>query len=245
MKSAATDVFYELTETIDQVRETESIPNLLQGISHLYGLKTIAYLGVCATRLGDTEPYIAVTYSHDWVAHYKSENYLFIDPVIREGFNRLMPLDWGEFDRTDVQTRQFLGEAVEFGLGRKGLTFPVRGMRGDRALVTITSEANDREWQGVRRHYTRDFQALSGHLHEMVLRTGGIDTPQIKLSKRQIECLWWTSQGKRVPEIAIILELSHHTVKDYLEEARDKLNATSNPHAAFKAAQQGLLFPGL
>lgn len=245
MKSAVADEFYELTETLDQVCEKESIPNLLESISRVYGLKTIAYLGVGATRICDTEPYIAVTYSSDWVAHYKQENYLFIDPVIREGFNRLMPLDWGNFDRSDVRTGQFLGEAVEFGLGRQGLTFPVRGLRGDRALVTITSEANDRDWQAVRRHYTRDFQALSGHLHEMVLRTGGIATPQVKLSRRQVECLWWTSQGKKVPDIAVILELSHHTVKDYLEEARDKLNATSNPHAAFKAAQQGLLFPGL
>jgi DNA-binding CsgD family transcriptional regulator len=233
MKLTVADVFYELAETIDQVCETESIPNLLQNISRLYGLKTIAYLGLGTTRIGDTEPYIAVTYSPEWVAHYKSENYLFIDPVLRKGFDRIMPLDWGDFDRSDARTGRLLGEAVEFGLGRKGLTFPVRGMRGDRALVTITSEANDREWQTLRRHYARDFQALSGHLHEMVLRTEGIETPHIKLSKRQIECLWWTSQGKTVPEIAMILELSHHTVKDYLEEARDKLNATSNPHAAF------------
>lgn len=245
MHSADTEIFYGLAETIDQVRETALIPDLMGEIAQLYGLKSVAYLGADIPHLGDREPYIAVTYSRDWVSHYKTQDYLFIDPVVRHGFNRLLPIDWSDFQKSNRRTRHFLGEAVEFGLGRNGLTVPVRGMHGDRGLVTITSDASDREWDTLRRFYMRDFQALSGHLHEMVLRSGGIDTQQVKLSRRQAECLWWISQGKNVPEIAIILELSRYTVKDYLEGARLKLNATSNTHAAFKAAQFGLLSPAL
>jgi DNA-binding CsgD family transcriptional regulator len=243
--AASTEIFYELAETIDEVGETERIPHILGEIAQLYGLKTVAYLGTNSARLSDREPYIAVTYSAEWVTHYKAQGYLFIDPVIREGFNCLMPIDWRDFDKSGARIRQFLGEAVDFGLGQNGLTFPVRGMHGNRALVTITSDTTDREWQTVRRLYMRDFQALAGHLHQMVLRSGGNENPQINLSKRQTECLWWISQGKNVPEIAIILELSRYTVKDYLEDARAKLNATSNSHAAFTAAQLGLLFPVL
>lgn len=243
--AASTEIFYELAETIDEIRETERIPHILGDIARLYDLKTVAYLATSSARLLDTEPYIAVTYSPEWVTHYKTQGYLFIDPVIREGFNRLMPIDWRDFDKSGVRTRRFLGEAADFGLGQNGLTFPVRGMHGDRALVTITSGSSDREWQSIRRLYMRDFQALSGHLHEMVLRSGGIENRRINLSRREAECLWWISQGKNVPDIAIILELSRYTVKGYLESARAKLNATSNSHASFMAAQLGLLFPVL
>ena len=51
----------------------------------------------------------------------------------------------------------------------------------------------------------------------------------------------WTSEGKTSAEIAIILGLSEHTVRCYLESARHKLGAANNTHAVNKAGKASLL----
>lgn len=63
-----------------------------------------------------------------------------------------------------------------------------------------------------------------------------------RLSRREIECLQWTSEGKTVWECGVILKLSPHTVRCYLESARHKLDASSNTHAVSLALRSGLLF---
>ena len=69
---------------------------------------------------------------------------------------------------------------------------------------------------------------------------GGDETlPQ--LSPREIECLKWTASGKPHTEIAIILNLSEHTVHSYLKEARLKLDSVSLAQAVSKASSLGLI----
>lgn len=65
--------------------------------------------------------------------------------------------------------------------------------------------------------------------------------PSHQLSVRERECLTWTSEGKTSEEIAIILELSVHTVNHYLTSAARKLNAVNRLHAVARAMRLGLL----
>jgi DNA-binding CsgD family transcriptional regulator len=62
-----------------------------------------------------------------------------------------------------------------------------------------------------------------------------------QLSPRESECLRWTAQGKAHTEIAIILGLSEHTVRDYLKVARAKLDSVSLAQAVAKAGSMGLI----
>lgn len=65
--------------------------------------------------------------------------------------------------------------------------------------------------------------------------------PSHQLSIRERECLTWTAEGKTSEEIAIILELSVHTVNHYLTSAARKLNAVNRLHAVARAMRLGLL----
>lgn len=116
-------------------------------------MKTVAYLGTGTLdrKVPRREPYLAVTYSSEWIEHYRARGYLKIDPVIRIGLRRLLPIDWDDFAGGDTSLRQFFGEASEFGLGRKGMSFPVHGHGGDRALLSVSGDLNEREWQWARR----------------------------------------------------------------------------------------------
>ena len=66
-----------------------------------------------------------------------------------------------------------------------------------------------------------------------------LDEPE--LSPRERECLLWIAEGKTYWETAMILGLSEHTVRCYLESARHKLGAANNTHAVNKAGKASLL----
>lgn len=229
---------------IGDVHEANQIPEILSRVAAAYGMKTVAYLGTGTLdrRLPRREPYLAVTYSSEWITHYRAQGYVKIDPVVQIGLRRLLPIDWDEFAEGDRVHRQLFGEATEFGLGRKGMSFPVHGHRGDRALFSVSADLSEREWQWARRTTLRQFPLIAAHLHDAVLRIGSIERADPHLSRREIECLRWTSEGKTVWECGMILELSPHTVRCYLESARYKLGASSNTHAVSLALKSGLLF---
>lgn len=232
---------FALLEELEKLRDTAAIPAFLGRLLEVYGLKSVAYLACRETARSGQGPYLAVTYSDDWVDHYKGHRFIDVDPTVQIGMRRMLPIDWDEFDRTDAAVRRLFGEATEFGLGRHGVSLPVHGQHGDRALVSITSDASDREWRHLRLHYMRDFQMLALHMHQAILQLEGQTLEQVKLSPRERECLLWAAEGKTAWETAIILGLSEHTVRCYLESARHKLSAANNTHAVNKAGKANLL----
>lgn len=229
---------------IASLTEVHEIPEVLGRLASTYGLKTVAYLGggTLNRALPRLEPYLAVTYSSAWIEHYRTRGYIKVDPVIQSGLRRLLPVDWDDFAREGSALRQFFGEAVEFGLGRKGISFPVHGYRGDRALFSVTADFSAREWQWARRTTFRQFPVIAAYLHDAVMRTEGVLRPLPHLSRRELESLHWTAAGKTVWECAKILDLSPHTVRCYLQSVRHKLGASSNTHAVSIALKSGLLF---
>lgn len=225
----------------DDVHELSDVQRLLGRAAEVYGLKTIAYLGTGLSTDRHVEPYIVTNYSSDWIQRYKVQRYVEIDPVIQIGLRRLLPIDWQHLNDSSDTVRNFFGEATEFGVGRQGLSIPVHGQHGDRALFSITSDLSDKGWHSERGIYMRDFQVLALHIHAMLLRVEGAPATYPALSPRERECLCWIAEGKTAWECALILGLSVHTVRCYLESARYKLRASSNTHAVSKAIKAGLL----
>uniref|UniRef100_UPI001CBB2927 LuxR family transcriptional regulator n=1 Tax=Oricola indica TaxID=2872591 RepID=UPI001CBB2927 len=218
---------------------------VMEALAASYDLKSAAYFGVGLSGRTNDDPFLAVTYSSDWVEHYKERRFVEIDPVIHHGFRRLLPLDWDGFAKTDERVKTLFGEATEFGLGRKGLSIPVHGRHGDRGLLSISCDRADRDWAHDKLVYLRDFQVLATHIHDKVLRLEGNRPLDLHLSPRELECLQWIAEGKTAWECATILGLSQHTVRCYLESARHKLSATSNTHAVSIAHRAGLLLSPL
>ena len=135
---------FELLANLEEIAEATRIPALLCRLLEIYGLKSVAYLGSGLSAQPGQGPYLAVTYSDDWVDHYKAQRFVDVDPAVQIGMRRMLPIDWDTFDRRDKNVRRLFGEAAEFGLGRRGISLPVHGQHGDRALVSITSDASSR-----------------------------------------------------------------------------------------------------
>ena len=61
------------------------------------------------------------------------------------------------------------------------------------------------------------------------------------LTERQCECLRWASHGKTMAEIAVVLDISVHTVGHHLAEAQLRLAASNRGHAIAIALRHGLI----
>ncbi|MCP4073314.1 MAG: helix-turn-helix transcriptional regulator [Hyphomicrobiales bacterium] len=64
---------------------------------------------------------------------------------------------------------------------------------------------------------------------------------QIKLGKRERQVLSWTSQGKTSYEISKILNLSEHTINNYVTNAANKLGTNNRVHTVCRAIMLGLI----
>ncbi|OWV82836.1 DNA-binding protein [Rhizobium sp. R72] len=67
------------------------------------------------------------------------------------------------------------------------------------------------------------------------------EQPTESLSNREVECLRWSAAGKSSEEIAIILDLSAHTVVGYLKSAMRKLDSVNRMQAIARAFRYRLL----
>jgi len=63
----------------------------------------------------------------------------------------------------------------------------------------------------------------------------------VRLSKREVQCLRWASLGKTDEEIARILGRSCATIRFHIHNAAIKLNAVNRSQTVFKASQLGYL----
>ncbi|MCC7003025.1 MAG: helix-turn-helix transcriptional regulator [Gemmatimonadaceae bacterium] len=65
--------------------------------------------------------------------------------------------------------------------------------------------------------------------------------PDVRLSKREVECLRWAALGKTDQEIAAIISRSAATIRFHIHNAALKLDAVNRSQAVFKASQLGYL----
>jgi DNA-binding CsgD family transcriptional regulator len=192
-------------------------------------------LGINIPTLTDRKAFGVTTYNPDWVARYVSENYISIDPVVKLGMLQLLPLDWADIQSNNRKVNAFFDEAVDWGVGKQGLSFPIRGAHGETAIFSINSHVSDIEWQKRKRELLRDMQIVAYHFHTMVLEAEGVRFPDVALTPREKDCLRWAAEGKTSWETGEILSIRSTTVEFYVEQARIKLSAMNKVQAVAKA----------
>jgi len=64
--------------------------------------------------------------------------------------------------------------------------------------------------------------------------------PGVTLTDRENEVLLWVAKGFTLPEIGVQLNLSRHTIADYVKQIYRKLNVSSRAEAALEAQRLGL-----
>ncbi|EAP78592.1 autoinducer-binding transcriptional regulator LuxR [Sulfitobacter sp. NAS-14.1] len=215
----------------------------LNDLSTLYGLKNITYFSASIPYANDDEHILITTYSTTWVEHYFSLKYQDVDPVLHAGSRSLLPVDWGHLSTTGETSRNFFGEAKEYGIGETGLTIPVRGMLGEEAMISLNSDLRARDWELFCREMISDFTYFAHLLHDSVTRSRihQHETDHPQLTKREAQVLRWAARGKTAWETGIILGLTEKTVSFYLGNACAKLKVATKTQAVAFAVKERLI----
>ena len=229
---------------LDQVNRARSLNELqavLGAMRSAFGLANIVYHAVTIPSHGGANPILLLTYEKDWVKIYHERDYFGIDPVIRAGIKGFLPLDWSEVDRASLAAQAFFREADAYAVGREGMTLPVRGPAGERALFTVTSNLSATDWQAERLRRMRDVQIIAHFVHNRAVELAGYRSKSAALSGRELQCLELIASGRHVKQVASDLGLSLSAVNLYLRSARSKLKSTSLAEAVVKATRTEIL----
>ena len=179
-----------------------------------YELKHAVHHAISLPHHLEANPIAILTYPE--LEHYLACNYLALDPVLAAASTNLLPFDWAELSQRGARVKQMFGEADAYGIGRQGLTFPIRAPLGDHALFSITSDADVADWHKLGFGYMRDFQLFAHLIHDKVLALDhAVALPFKPLSAREREVLSWAATGLHNDQIAHKLAISERVVRAY------------------------------
>jgi DNA-binding CsgD family transcriptional regulator len=183
-----------------------------------------------------------VTYSIEWQRRYFYKQYFAIDPVLPYGRDTSSPFDWESLvgGRDDIV--DFFADADRHNVGRNGFSIPVRNRKNSCALVSFTNNLSRIE----REQFKIDNMVKLKHLSALIDAAATVgaklpDSPNVKLSLREEQCLMWAARGKTYEAISQILNLSFHSVRNHLDIARHKLHGVNLTHAVAVAVALGVI----
>lgn len=190
---------------------------------------------------GIDNPFVRTTYSAEWVTHYLLNNYVVEDPIVAKAKAEGESFCWSELPARAAMMPIFKASA-KFGLGTSGYSFVFTDERGRVGLFSVNSRMQLREWIEYITPRLDEFETILPVLHAKALNESTATSLGLpNLTPRECECLTLSSAGKSYTEIAIILNLSDHTVRSYLKMARVKLECVTLAQAVGKATRVGLI----
>lgn len=236
-------VFRYALDTICEAKTQRQLNRLLFELRDHYQLANIVYHAARIEGLSRKNPILLLTYDPQWIQEYTTRDLFEIDPVVVEGRQSRLPLDWNDVDRNTSQARKFFKQADSFGVGRQGYTMPIRTQEGDVALFTFTSNVKDEEWKIFRAKRKGELLFIGQYFHEKAIEIGGyrnaLERP--RLTPQELKCLQYLVYGHTPKAIARITDLSIATVRLHLNNARLKLSAATQHEAVATAVKLQLV----
>ncbi|WP_058546255.1 helix-turn-helix transcriptional regulator [Pseudomonas fluorescens] len=201
-------------------------------------------LGPTAPR--DTDPLagLITTFPKHWLEHYRCDGLIEIDPILRHCRRELVPLFWdSERRRARGRSRHFWEQREQHGL-RSGVSIPLRYemLRGTLSVAFDDTQITEQKGfsnPAVYQLFMLIPYLLAGIRHQLHRPA----QPRQDLTPKEMDCLYWASEGKTTWEISHILTCSERTIDFHLLNARRKLGSVSRQQAVSAAVACGLVMP--
>ena len=234
-----TGLIESFLDRLSQARTLEDLNSQIESLRDSFDIDHVVYHSVNSTG----EQYAALTYSPVWVERYVEQDYARLDPVVQGCYRRFVPVDWKSLDWSGKAQRDFMGEAIEMGVGNQGFSVPIRGPSGQFAMFTVSGRASDDDWMLFTNDHLRELILTAHYVNQKALELEGTEdtVPSRSLSPRETDTLRLLAIGFSRAQAADALKISEHTIRVYLESARNKLNARNTTHAVARALSQGLI----
>lgn len=219
-----------LQDYLDELETACSAKQLCQALARITGdmdLPNFAYIAI-PSKVG-RQLRLITNYSDVWRRHYVDQRYENCDPIVLHSIRQPHPFGWGsDFGGGDPFTRRFFNEASGFGICH-GYTIPIRHWHGRFAALTFATDQQYAAFLHTTRSHALALRLIAYQFHRQVrekleplhILTG------IHLTCRERQCLALAERGKTFPDIALVLNISPRTVKDYIDNAKVKFGVRS------------------
>ena len=180
-------------------------------------------------------------YPEVWQKCYQEQNYLEVDPTVRRGGLSTLPFVWT--DALFAPARNLWEDAKAYGL-EYGWAQSCRNVQNISGMLTLSRSHEDlTESELLAKTPEMSWLVQLAHFGmSRCLTPAMMPEADVTLSKREVDVLRWTAEGKTSSEVADILRIAERTVNFHLSNAVTKLNATNKTAAAVRAAVLGLLY---
>jgi len=242
--NSKTGIYFD--ETIEMIRKAQTfsqIQILTDLIWSRLGLEQYFYYLPGQTHTAEEDTLIH-NYPSDWLNRYVQKSYVDIDPVVILGSQFLRPIDWQNLPKREKKIITLFGEAVDFGVAPRGLTFKISGPGLRFALFTLTARFNANDWELFRRFEFPNVVYFANLLHQRVVDIKFVNLSLGRrpvLTPRERQCLAMVARGYRQTQIAQDQGITVKVVNKYLESVRHKFGTDSTTEAALLAIEQGII----
>jgi LuxR family transcriptional activator of bioluminescence operon len=230
-------------ETFNQTNTEVELNHALMAFAQAMGFNQYRFALMVPQSLTRPKAIIFSRCNEAWVNRYGKENMLSRDPVIYLAMQRLLPIYWQDLHLEPILpdgALALMAEAKACGL-HDGVSFPFRGAGGESGILSFITEDDGLDIKMV----SPILRWVTDYIFNAGIRVVSSTERTPALSAREVECLFWASEGKTAEEMGEILSLSARTVNYHIREAVQKTNSVNRYQAIAKAAMGGLLRPDL
>jgi DNA-binding CsgD family transcriptional regulator len=234
------DIF---SATTSPFLDFEQSAGFLRDARDEFGVLNLSYwfLGA-STDIPDRMTWLS-TYHEEYMAVYMRDYTPLKDRAFNICFNRLLPLDWEDVRSTDETVQHIHDVAEQYGVGRHGISIPIREPGVGDAMFSINFSCEDRHWNEVRQGLVARLHLFAHYYHlrmKDVIAARPVSA-EYDLSPREREVLTWAADGKTAWETAQLLKVSERAIRLYTENAITKLRAKTKTQAVAIAVRNKIL----
>ncbi len=229
----------DLIQTCSDIEGIDELLEKAQLIANYLEFEHVAF-GVRTSMVGDNSPVILLnTYPIDWLDSYRQSNLVESDPVVKRALTTAYPFLWSDLK---TSAPDFWGAASDFDLN-VGWSNPTQHAINSTSLISFvrhSTELNDKELTCKLPHLLYASSVIEERFFQLTGSKKSSET-SISLTSREREVLIWSSIGKTVHEISIILGLTERTINFHISNSIRKLNASNKTSAVVKAMTNKLI----
>lgn len=234
--SSPVDLGFETTFEMSMEDPGDCLSRMAEAAGFDYYLLTSFPRGDCSGFLDNC---IATNWPTDLLAFYETADVFYCCGLIAKLKSTIMPVfcDSAPFESTaaNQEERSVTTCLRDYGL-KSTLGFTLHDADLRQYVFAFSGDGAMPSREEATTQIVRAIEFLESFRHQ-----NPVEQPAENLSGREVECLRWSAAGKSSEEIAIILELSSHTVVGYLKSAMRKLNSVSRMQAVARAYRYRLL----
>ncbi len=241
--AAAHPPFDVLYKRASEVTDKFTAYSILQATSEAHGFRHFVLMIFPPTHLETYGEAIYISNNPDeFIAEYDRDHHFANNIAIFPLRNSSVPIVWDvrklKLDRRKVDRWRTVKLLKRYGK-YMGVNLAVYDSRGNQGASIFTGDRTD----APNATELAQLNLISTVVFDRLNVQPNVREPEMgfRLGERERQVLEWASAGKTSSETATILNLSEHTVNQYIASCIDKLGAINRVHAVARAIRLGLI----